>query len=384
MNSGKIVQAINKPPAVSSAQVLRDLQKHFNPSNLFAPWLAAEKAKRDRDSHNQRQRRRNKQIQVKLGHGGTLDPIATGVLTVGVGAGTKALQSFLDCTKTYEAIVLFGVATDSYDCVGKVLGQAPYLHITKECVEEALQQFRGKILQKPPIFSALRVQGKRLYEYAREGKKAPVEIQERPVEVMELELVEWLEGGTHPFAWPEEEANQDEKAMAEQVIYAGKLVPEIAKLSAKFHSVDGSIAGVDVKRKWEPIAGANREDDAPWVRDPKRRRSSISGSPRSSHRADEMRLADVTENTPSFKRKTGPPAARIRMTVTSGFYVRSLCHDLGHAVGSMGIMSELVRTRQGKFSLKENVLEYDDLIKGEDEWGPKIDEMLSNWAKEAE
>jgi tRNA pseudouridine55 synthase len=276
---------------------------------------------------------------------------------------------------------LFGVATDSYDCVGKVLGRAPYSHITKECVEKALQQFRGKILQKPPIFSALRVQGKRLYEYAREGKKAPVEIQERPVEVMELELVEWLEGGTHPFTWPEEEASQDEKTVAEQVLYAGKPVPESAELGAKYHDVDGTVAGVGMKRKWEFIAGANHEDNVLGVTDSKRRRSSISGAP-GSLKSPEMHPADVTENTPPFNRKTCPPAARIRMTVTSGFYVRSLCHDLGQAVGSMGIMSELVRTRQGQFSLKENVLEYDDLIKGEDEWGPKVHEMLSNWAKE--
>ncbi|KAI9774777.1 MAG: hypothetical protein M1839_001644 [Geoglossum umbratile] len=381
MNSSKIVQGVFG----NSAEVLRDLQKHFNPSSLFAPWLAAEKAKRDRDSHNQRQRRRNKQIQVKLGHGGTLDPIATGVLTVGVGAGTKALQGFLDCTKTYEAVVLFGVATDTYDCVGKVLGRAQYSHITKDGVEEALQRFRGKILQRPPVFSALRMQGKRLYEYAREGKETPAEIRERPVEVTELKLVEWMEGGAHPFTWPEE-VDQEERAAAEQVLHAERLDAEPEVLGGKYHGV----AGIGTKRKRELATGTDREDDVPEIGDLKRRRPSselnMSVAPQSSElpkpRAG-MELADMAENTPSLSGRTGPPAARIRMTVTSGFYVRSLCHDLGQAVGSMGIMSELIRTRQGQFSLKENVLEYDDLAKGEDEWGPKVDEMLSNWTKES-
>jgi len=67
------------------------------------------------------------------------------------------------------------------------------------------------------------------------------------------------------------------------------------------------------------------------------------------------------------------------MTVTSGFYVRSLCHDLGAAVGSLGIMSSLVRSRQGDFELEKNVLAFEDLEKGEDVWGPKVKSMLEEW-----
>jgi len=67
------------------------------------------------------------------------------------------------------------------------------------------------------------------------------------------------------------------------------------------------------------------------------------------------------------------------MTVTSGFYVRSLCHDLGAAVGSLGVMASLVRTRQGEFELGKNVFEYEDLAKGEDHWMPQIQQMLENW-----
>ena len=105
--------------------------------------------------------------------------MATGVLIMGVGKGTKQLQGFLECTKSYEATILFGAATDTYDVLGKVLRRAEYKHVTKEGVEKALAGFRGNIMQRPPIYSALRMEGKRLYEYAREGKEIPREIEER-------------------------------------------------------------------------------------------------------------------------------------------------------------------------------------------------------------
>ena len=151
-----------------------------------------------------------KNLKVKLGHGGTLDPLATGVLIVGVGRGTKLLPRFLECTKSYECVVLFGAATDSYDAVGKVVSRADHGHITRELVEERLHRFRGKIMQKPSVFSALKVDGKKMYEYAREGGDIP-EVAARPVEVESLELVEWLEPGKHEYAWPKEEMGSTEQ-----------------------------------------------------------------------------------------------------------------------------------------------------------------------------
>ena len=111
----------------------------------------------------------------------------------------------MECTKSYETVVLFGAETDSYDSVGRVVGRKGYEHVTRGAVEEALGNFRGRIMQRPPVFSALRVRGKRLYEYAREGKEVPVEIQEREVEVEKVEVVEWMEGKTHQYHWPTEE-----------------------------------------------------------------------------------------------------------------------------------------------------------------------------------
>ncbi|MBE7182381.1 MAG: hypothetical protein INR71_14455, partial [Terriglobus roseus] len=136
-------EAVDKLPSISSAGLLRKLQEQFNPSKFFAPWLEQERKRLDDDFSRQKgrpsgkQRKKLQNLQVKLGHGGTLDPMASGVLIVGVGSGTKQLNSFLACTKSYDTVVVFGTATDSYDAWGKVTGRAPTEQITKEKVEEA-------------------------------------------------------------------------------------------------------------------------------------------------------------------------------------------------------------------------------------------------------
>jgi len=366
--------AINKPAAISSAQVLRDLQSHFNPSQTFAPWIAREEAERIRESHNQynkRSRRSRQKIQVKLGHGGTLDPAATGVLIVGVGKGTKHLNSFLECTKSYEAVVLFGAATDTYDAEGKVVKRAGY-DITEEKVRDALAQFRGQIKQVPPIFSALRVDGKRMYEYAREGKDIP-KLEPRSMRVDEMEMLEWYDGGKHEHQWPTRKAEKEEKDVVEKVLH----------LEEKVDTTEANVAEVDgvPKRK--------REDD--HVEDPQSiekrlKTADIQTSKQTAVETDHSATTAQQDDPASTDSKPPPcpaPAARIRMTVSSGFYVRSLCHDLGIAVGSLGLMSTLVRTRQERFELGKNVLEYDELAKGEDSWAPKVLDMLAEWDQDA-
>ncbi|KAL8675017.1 MAG: hypothetical protein Q9168_000612 [Polycauliona sp. 1 TL-2023] len=386
MSTTRIVEgvfAVNKPKSISSAQVLRDIQQSFNRSTLFASWLEGERAKRVQETKHQRQRRRDKRIQVKLGHGGTLDPMATGVLIVGVGKGTKRLQDFLTCTKTYEATVLFGVATDTYDVLGRILSKAPYTHLTREKVEEALTKFRGSIKQKPPLYSALRMDGKRLYEYAREGKEIPREIQERPVTTESLELCEWLSGGSHPFEWPKEEADEEEKLVAEKVL----------RLDAAVESVENEPVDANITKGTKRRREIEDEDDTEiGITLASKRQEMPPASPGSmptqeNQGPDHVAVPATTTQIPAGSQpssgdlaSTGqPPAAKLSMTVTSGFYVRSLCHDLGQAVGSQGIMSELVRTRQADFQLGLNVLEYDDLCKAEDVWAPMLVQVLEDW-----
>ena len=287
-----------------------------------------------------------------MGHGGTLDPMATGVLILGVGSGTKSLGNFLECTKSYEAVILFGAATDTYDAVGKIVAKKAFDHVMKGMAEEALNKFRGKIMQRPPIYSALKVQGKPLYKYAREGKEVPIEIEERPVEVHSLEMVEWMDGGTHEYDWPEEEAAEEEKAVIDKVL----------QLDA-----DG---GTKRKREWD---SAVEVDEQHLSKRPK-------ASPAPETAPEMVNASDSpASHAPTRKSPCPAPACRLRMTVTSGFYVRSLAHDLGAAVNSLSLMSSLVRTRQGDFKLGENVLEYEDVAKGEDEWAPKVGRMLAEW-----
>jgi tRNA pseudouridine55 synthase len=450
-------EAINKPTGLSSAQVVRDLQKHFNPSELFAPWIQLEKSARERENHNQRKRRREKTIQVKIGHGGTLDPLATGVLITGIGKGTKALQDFLLCTKVYETVVLFGTSTDTYDRVGKVLKRAPYEHVTKEMVEKALEQFRGKFMQLPPLFSALKMNGKPLYEYAREGKDIPREIERRPVEVLELEMVEWMEGGTHSHEAPTDEAGYAEVNLANRMWKQEGVIPgggkdrgastrdngrqksqsppplsECVETKKEEPTEDHGEAtksstnhGEDLTSKGkgeeaaslenakptkleegreQPIKRSKSQEDLEALANFENKKRKLSEDqddlvlerPPSKSRKPVISSQDATmsgglpppspslqpsiEESPVLPLSTkGPPAVRLKMTVTSGFYVRSLCHDLGAAVGSAALMAELERTRQGEFELGVNVLEYTDLEKGEKVWGSKVEGMLDEW-----
>lgn len=119
----------------------------------------------------------------KIGHTGTLDPDATGVLPVCVGKGTRLCSLLENHDKTYRAVLLLGMETDTQDVTGQILAEKPVC-VTEEQVLEVFPAFWGKIMQIPPMYSALKVNGKKLYEYAREGKV--IEREARPVEIYEL------------------------------------------------------------------------------------------------------------------------------------------------------------------------------------------------------
>ena len=122
----------------------------------------------------------------RIGHGGTLDPMATGVLPVFVGRATRAVEFFEHAEKTYEATLRLGMKTDTQDITGTVLEERP-VTVTEQDILNVLPAFRGEILQIPPMYSALRVNGQKLYDLARKGKE--VERQPRPITVHELELL---------------------------------------------------------------------------------------------------------------------------------------------------------------------------------------------------
>jgi len=123
----------------------------------------------------------------KVGHGGTLDPFASGVLPVCVGEGTKVLPFLLAADKVYQAVVRFGVETDTLDVTGRVVAEYPLRDLTEAAVNSALAQFRGPIEQVPPMYSALKRDGKPLYQYARAG--LTVDRAPRKVTIHALELL---------------------------------------------------------------------------------------------------------------------------------------------------------------------------------------------------
>lgn len=124
----------------------------------------------------------------RIGHGGTLDPMATGVLPVFVGRATRAVEFFEHAEKTYEAVLRLGVVTDTEDITGTVLERRPVC-LTEAQFLEVLPRFRGEIMQVPPMYSALKMNGKKLYEIARSGKT--VERPPRPVTILELTCLEF-------------------------------------------------------------------------------------------------------------------------------------------------------------------------------------------------
>ena len=124
----------------------------------------------------------------RIGHGGTLDPMATGVLPVFVGRGTRGVEFFEHAEKIYEATLLLGTTTDTEDISGTVLEQKD-VHISETEFLNILPRFRGKIMQVPPMYSALKINGQKLVDLARKGKT--VERQPREIEIFQLDCVEF-------------------------------------------------------------------------------------------------------------------------------------------------------------------------------------------------
>ncbi|KAF1977774.1 pseudouridine synthase [Bimuria novae-zelandiae CBS 107.79] len=301
------VFAICKPSGISSGQALLTLQNTFSTSTLFAPLLAVTRAQKaaqaaqqnpsnppsnPTSTTKQEDDERNGRF-FRMGHGGTLDPLASGILIIGLGRGTKALPQYIGCRKTYSTVILFGKSTDTYDIDGAVVAKKDCGHVSEEGVRREVERFRGTQMQVPPVYSALKIDGVKACEYVRAGRALPRELEAREVCVEEVEVVRWLEEGVHGYGWKGEE---------------------------------------------------------------------------------------VAEG----------PAVRVRLTVSSGFYVRSFAHDLGVACGTLATMAELVRTRQAGFIIGDKEVEegclkavdYEDLQKGEEVWGPVVREQLVKWVVE--
>ena len=138
-----------------------------------------------------RVRRRYKELtgSKKVGHAGTLDPLATGVLVVCLGGATRLSDYVMHTTKQYRAHVTLGKTTTTYDAEGDIIDQVDTSHLSQADIEAILPQFTGDIQQVPPMYSAIKVDGKKLYDLAREGKS--IERKARAVKISEINLLSW-------------------------------------------------------------------------------------------------------------------------------------------------------------------------------------------------
>ncbi len=127
--------------------------------------------------------------QRRVGHAGTLDPAASGVLPICVGLATRVAEYLSESGKAYQATIIFGVETDTYDAEGEITRTAPTDHLRREDIERALVQFRGRQMQVPPRYSAIKLQGQAAYKRTRAGEE--VVLAPRPIEITRLEIVHW-------------------------------------------------------------------------------------------------------------------------------------------------------------------------------------------------
>lgn len=125
----------------------------------------------------------------KMGHAGTLDPAATGLLIIGINKGTKKLEEYMGLPKTYIMDILLGVKTDSGDLDGKVIEKKDVEKVDEKKVKEILKEMKGEIELEVPVYSAIKIKGRPLYKYAREGKK--IEIPKRKFQIDKLKLLDY-------------------------------------------------------------------------------------------------------------------------------------------------------------------------------------------------
>lgn len=129
------------------------------------------------------------QKKLKVGHAGTLDPLATGVLIICTGKNTKEIEHLMGHTKEYIAELQLGATTPSYDLESEIDATYPTAHITRELIEETMQQFIGQIEQVPPSFSACKIDGKRAYDLARKGQE--VELQPKKLNIDRIDILDF-------------------------------------------------------------------------------------------------------------------------------------------------------------------------------------------------
>ena len=290
-----IIIPIDKPYRWTSADVIRKIKyaaiRHFGKKNL------------------------------KVGHAGTLDPLATGVLLVCIGKATKLAEELQSHDKEYIAGVTFGATTPSYDLEKEIDRFFPHEHITAEDVQETLPTFLGEQDQIAPLFSAKSVDGVRAYELARKLYKAN------------------SEGGS--------EQSSELDTAAEQLLRVSRInITELELLSFADRNeglLDRATRGTEAGGPQAERSGGVSEAN---VHEPSSCQHATTASSR----------INVTDNS-----ALGLPRAEIRMACSKGTYVRAFARDLGEALGSGAHLDSLQRSRSGQFRV-ENALSVEQAL----------------------
>lgn len=331
------VFAINKHSGLTSRAVLDQINRILSSSKISQESLQKLQNARKQSFGKQRMKKW-KTTKLKMGHGGTLDPLASGVLVIGVGSGTKKLGDYTNGSiKKYECVGLLGGSTTSGDSEGELLLKTEVDHINRDLIDKTKERMIGTIDQTPPIFSALKMDGKRLYEYAREGLPLPRQIKTREVKIYDLEVKDDTLSNDHDYIFLKSEVDENGKTLAEQLANNPTL---------NDHEVPFS-------REWKTKNPNDKELPLP------------------------MRL--VKDNKAYEDNGYRAPLLHFDASVSSGTYIRSLLSDMGRCIGSSAYMVKLIRLKQAEWELQKNVFEMDDFIKYEEEiWAPVLEKVLSS------
>lgn len=329
--------SINKPSGVTSRLCLDKINRIL--SNASCSKEALDKLRDSRKQANGKSRKKWLTRKLKMGHGGTLDPLASGVLVIGVGSGTKKLGDFTNgSTKVYECVGLLGGSTTTGDSEGELLQKTENDFVTKKILEDTRKKFIGTLDQTPPIFSALKMDGKPLYEYAREGKPLPRAIKSREVKVYDFTLGDDCLSTSHDYRFLKSQIDEDGKTLVEKLSGNPTLDDHRVSFSREYLT----------KAKAENLPTE----------------------------ADPTKLLQDTNKYSSDEYRA--PIIHFTSTVSSGTYIRSLVSDFGRSMGTSSYMVKLIRARQAEWELSKNVFEMEDFEKyGEEVWAPVLMKVLT-------
>lgn len=336
--------AIEKPSGITSNQFLMRLQHILTNSQVCSKEIQRATAERMKQYQEQTgkkasKRKLRKVSKVKMGHGGTLDPLASGILVIGIGTGTKKLAEYLSGTvKVYESESLFGVSTTSGDQEGELLSRNSVKHLKMEDLKKVEEKFVGSLKQTPPIYAALKMDGKPLHEYAREGKPLPRAIEPRQVTVYDLQVMDdsLTKNHNYPLIRPSRE-----------------VLETLQKLNT-------SMLGDTLYFSKEYSEGQGWESEEARVEGP--------------IFLKEEESKEIEEQGDNYR----APLLHFKAKVSSGTYIRSLISDIGKAMMSSCYMVKLIRVQQKDWSLEsQNVFQLSDFTeKNEKVWSKVLSLVL--------